>query len=103
MPQTRIVEGLICWVAAVGCVGPVIALAGCGSAKSEGGGSTVPPPYVIPQIAPTFSLSGDVTLIRDPSIIYEAGTYYVASTDRGDQPDTEVDGQESLDAGGAGV
>jgi len=85
MSSDRFARYLIWLVAAGAFVVPAVVV-GCGSANSAGGGSTTPPPAVIPQMAPTFSLSGDVTLIRDPSIIYQAGTYYVASTDRGDQP-----------------
>jgi arabinan endo-1,5-alpha-L-arabinosidase len=87
MSHPRLAEHSFWCVAAAACLVPMLTLVGCSSANSAGGGSTMPsPPAVVPQMAPTFSLSGDVTLIRDPSIINQMGTYYVASTDRGDQP-----------------
>jgi len=64
-----------------------IGLAGCGGGSNSGAcvtNCTTPPPaYVIPTMKPTFSLTGDVTPVHDPSISYDNGTYYSMSTDPG--------------------
>jgi arabinan endo-1,5-alpha-L-arabinosidase len=68
----------------VAMCGVALVLAGCGGGSNSGGGTTPPPPgYVIPTMAPTFSLTGDTAPVHDPSLSYQAGTYYVMSTDPG--------------------
>ena len=63
-----------------------IALAGCSSSSPSTPTAPVitPTPPVIatvPQMAPTFTLTGDTAQVHDPSITYQAGTYYSLSTD----------------------
>lgn len=66
----------------------LLSLSGCGGVSSS---SSTPAPIVPiatvtpPTMAPTFSLTGDTTLVRDPTIIYQSGVYYAISTDPGDQ------------------
>ena len=59
----------------------VILLSGC--AGSSNGTSATTPTLIpaVPQMAPTFSLSGNVAPVHDPSISYQAGTYYSLTTD----------------------
>jgi arabinan endo-1,5-alpha-L-arabinosidase len=75
--------------AAMACLVPVLALGvvGCGGAANVGGnpptGPTPPPASVTPTMKPTFSLTGDVTPVHDPSLSYENGVYYTMVTDPG--------------------
>jgi arabinan endo-1,5-alpha-L-arabinosidase len=70
-----------------GCL--VVLLAGCGGAGSSSGGGSGSTGgaggsvYVPPTMSPTFSLTGDIYPVHDPSLSYENGTYYVMSTDPG--------------------
>ena len=64
-----------------------LVLSGCGGSSPATGctvNCTTPPPaYVIPTMKPTFSLTGDVTPVHDPSITYQNGKYYSMTTDPG--------------------
>ena len=71
-------------------VAALTTFSGCGGSGSPSTGPVGPGPggppvttYVIPTMAPTFALKGDVSLVHDPSIISENGKYYVLSTDPG--------------------
>ena len=67
--------------------GVALGLSGCGGA-SNSGSSTTPTPtptptptYVVPSMAP--SSSPTLSLIHDPAIVYQSGSYYALSTDPG--------------------
>ncbi len=66
-------------------VGTLGFILGCGS-SSPPASSPTSTPAAGSAMAPTFALSGAITLVHDPSIVYQAGVYYSLSTDPGDQP-----------------
>ena len=68
-------------------------LSGCSS--GGGAGATTPPPTTPtppPSVFDSYNLQGDVSLVHDPSIIREGSTYYVFSTDPGNQPNNPQNG-----------
>lgn len=69
----------------LGLVAFAVAVGGCGSSSPPATTTTVQP-AATPTVSPVYKLTGDVSLVHDPSIIRQGAVYYSLSTDPGDQP-----------------